>query len=168
MEVMDGVLAMVLASLLASAPSSPAPAPTSSPTLPPPRPSAAPPPSASALDTSWIRLRVPPFAFTGPTTLRILGQGRFGTWSLLGSTLGQRACALVPNGRCLEIATAWLGLSWRPLGSPMSLYVAAGIDSTTMLPTSMLPGSTLQPMIGRASVGLTIDLPSPRHPRRPR
>jgi hypothetical protein len=99
-----------------------------------------------------VQLRVPELSFGRPSTLYILGKGRFGTWSLVGSTLGgMLGCADVPSVRCLDLATAQGGIAWRPFGSLVSLFAAIGVTT--------VPGAQAPPGFMTMG-GVQVDLPS--------
>lgn len=100
------------------------------------------------------RLHAPDLSFLRPTTLRILGEGRFGTWSLFGSSLGSTpgslGCGDTLGLACAPLALAELGIAWRPFGSRLSLFASVAMVSLASLRQSL--GVQL---VG----GLRIDLP---------
>jgi hypothetical protein len=102
------------------------------------------------------RLRAPDLSFGRLFTLRILGHGRFGTWSLIGSTVGQ-SCSASAGARCIDIAIAETGIAWRPFGSRVSLFSAVGLASALGMRS---PGGSRAPLGIQLVGGLRIDLPS--------
>ncbi len=98
------------------------------------------------------QVRAPELSFGRPTTLYILGEGRLGTWSLVGSSMGAReGCAGTIAVSCMDLGSAQVGVAWRPFGSLVSLFTAIG--------ASVAPGVKAPP--GMLVVGgLQIDLPS--------
>ncbi|MEX1362661.1 MAG: hypothetical protein AB1Z98_06005 [Nannocystaceae bacterium] len=116
--------------------------------------------NADGTDTSADRLRAPALRFKSPSTLRILDEGLLGTWSLVGMSVGQTSCIDWLGAQCLDVAMAWLGLEWRPKHSPVAVFGAVGIASSTMIPAD------LRPIHGRGFVGLSVDLPRPSQRRR--
>jgi hypothetical protein len=126
------------------------------PVVPTPATASAPPTLPVSDRGDEPRLRAPDLTFVRPTTLRILGDGRFGTWSLIGSTIGD-PCTVGMSRRCFDLVFAELGIAWRPFGSRVSLFSTVG-----MVPVTMPPAASLQ---GPATVGfqfvsgLRIDLP---------
>lgn len=105
-------------------------------------------------DVDRPQLRTPELSFLRPTTLRILGEGRLGTWSLFGSTIGaspgSAACQDALGPRCAPIAFAELGIAWRPHGSRVSLFAAAAMVSLAAM---------RQSMGAQVAAGLRVDLP---------
>lgn len=99
------------------------------------------------------RLRAPDPSFLRPSTLYILGEGRRGTWSLVGSTLGAQPCTTPRGSRCVDLAVAQLVITWRPFGSWVSLFTGIGASSGAVVPN---PAS---PVGFRLTAGLMIDLP---------
>jgi hypothetical protein len=98
------------------------------------------------------KLRVPELSFWRPSTLWILGKGRWGTWSLVGSMLGNmQGCSATIMARCLDVASADVGIAWRPFGSLVSLFSTIGVG--------LVPGSSA-PTGFQAMGGLRVDLPS--------
>lgn len=99
------------------------------------------------------RLRPPSLSFRAPSTLHILDRGRFGTWSLMGSSFG---CLDAAEISCLDVATAWLGVAWRPIGTRLSLFAGLGVSSAGSVPNAPTPVGA------RPMVGVSIELPSRR------
>lgn len=98
------------------------------------------------------RLHTPELSFSRPSTLYILGKGRFGTWSLVGSNLGiSSGCDDALSIRCTDLVTAQLGIAWRPFGSLVSLFSAVGV--------AVVPGIQAPPGFQMVS-GVRVDLPS--------
>lgn len=111
------------------------------------------PPSAGDV-VDRPRLRAPDLSFQRSSTLWILGEGRFGTWSVFGSTLGASpgsgACHDALGSHCAPVAVAELGIAWRPRGSRVSLFTSVAATSLSAMRQSL----GLQ-LVG----GLRIDLP---------
>ena len=106
------------------------------------------------------RLRAYDLSFLRSSTLSILGRGRFGTWSLFGSTLGatpgSQACRDALELHCAPLALAELGIAWRPHGSRVSLFAAVGVASLGAMQQSL---EAMQQNLGVQLVGgLRIDL----------
>lgn len=98
-----------------------------------------------------MRLQQRELTFARTSTLYILGKGRLGTWSVIGSSVGGTLGCSNMAVRCFDLAVAQVGIAWRPFGSLVSLFSAIGV--------SVVPG-TYGPPGFQVTSGLRVDLPS--------
>lgn len=91
--------------------------------------------------------------------LRVLGNGKFGTWSLRGVVAGLGAsCTGETRSRCSPIAEGGLALSWQPRGSFITFF--GGVVFTSPTVGSMVGASARQKAAPMVVGGIVVALPS--------